>query len=436
MCVKTGEYFLIFCFCGTDIQQAQMRKQKQDVSTMYTKCECLEFILIDEGSSASCENLGVLESNVRGATREAPETYKIRPAVRRGGVAEVRPWGGKNLLFFVDWWQLPPIMQTPIFANPFSQSQHHVSRIMDMFWNKDIDSMNAVVELTEAKRCRDPWLLAFIQECRNGKQSWEMYNAIHGFPTAMVGSWMPGASVQREYTLLCENEACYRLCDEIWPQQRKNSSPWAEMVVAECEVCAKHRELRCRVRMQGDEDKRHEEQPFTDAPYLHPYNHPRYHALLLRAVRFAQAHGRILLWYKAADRPYKGIDESLRGEALQRRLQTWLRYSDDKTAGIMGLLPLVKGMPMRCTNTIDRDGKLFKHTRCTLRGWELDPVDAQLLQKCTEAEYVVSLVVVVGELPRIVRAVFGILCVCVVLCVCSCLHQTSTYFFFFSVDGV
>ena len=93
---------------------------------------------------------------------------------------------------------------------------------------------------------------------------------------------------------------------------------------------------------------------------------------------FAQTHTRVLLWCKATDRPYKGIDESLRGEALQRRLKTWLRFSDDKTAGIMGLLPLVKGMPMRCTNTIARDGLLFKHTRCTLRGWELDPVDEEL----------------------------------------------------------
>jgi hypothetical protein len=359
---------------------------------MYTKCQDLQFILIDEGSSASCENLGTLESNTRNATREAPETYKIRPPEKRGGLPEVRPWGGKNILFFVDWWQLPPVMQTAIFFNPFSQGQHHVSRIMDMFWNRDVDSMNAMIELTEAKRCRDPWLLAFVQECRSGKQSWEMYNLIHGFPTAMVGSWMPTGSEQRSYSLLCGNETCYHLCDVIWPQDRKNCRPWAEMVVQECEVCEKHREMRCRVRLRAEEDKRHEEPPFTDAPYLHPYNHPRYHALLLRAVRFAQTHTRVLLWCKATDRPYKGIDESLRGEALQRRLKTWLRFSDDKTAGIMGLLPLVKGMPMRCTNTIDRDGLLFKHTRCILRGWELDPVDEELLRQCAEAEYVSNLV--------------------------------------------
>ena len=162
------------------------------------------------------------------------------------------------------------------------------------------------------------------------------------------------------------------------------------MVIGECDICAQHRDGRCRVRCL-ESDTRHEEKPFTDAPYLHPFNHPRYHALLLRAVRFARAHGRILIWYRCEDKPYKGVDDSLRGEQLERRRQTWLKYSDDKTAGIVGLLPLVRLMPLRCTDTIDRERNIFKHTRCTLEGWELDPIDAQILDQCTEPEYVLTL---------------------------------------------
>ena len=56
----------------------------------------------------------------------------------------------------------------------------------------------------------------------------------------------------------------------------------------------------------------------------------------------------------------------------------------------MGLLPLVKGMPLRCTQTIDREHKLFKHSRCTLIGWELDPTDAQLLRVSPEREYALT----------------------------------------------
>ena len=57
---------------------------------------------------------------------------------------------------------------------------------------------------------------------------------------------------------------------------------------------------------------------------------------------------------------------------------------------MMGLLPLVRGMPMKCTDTIDRDQELFKHTRCVLEGFELDPIDAELLSKCKESEHVLQ----------------------------------------------
>ena len=202
----------------------------------------------------------------------------------------------------------------------------------------------------------------------------------------MTGSWMPKDC---GYTLLCGNSQCYKLCDEVWPDMRRRAEPWKDMAVAECEMCQAHRETRCRVR-SDDTDQRHMQKPFTDAPYLHPFNQPRYHALLLRSVLYARSNKRILLWYQAVDNPYQGVDECLRGEALQRRRQAWLQYSDDKTAGMMGLLPLVRGMPMKCTNTIDREQQLFKHTRCALEGFELDPIDAELVSKCKESEYVLQ----------------------------------------------
>ena len=80
---------------GDEQQQgkAARRREKPDVSTMYSRCESLRWLLIDEGSSASCENLGLTESNLRQAIREAPETYKVRPKHKKQP-AEVRSWGG------------------------------------------------------------------------------------------------------------------------------------------------------------------------------------------------------------------------------------------------------------------------------------------------------------------------------------------------------
>ena len=160
-----------------EVQGMKKRTQQREqpgVNSMYSKCENLRWILIDEGSSASCENLSWTETGVRNATRHAAETYKVRP--KKGGcTTEERPWGGLNILFFTDWWQLGPVRQTAISSNPFLCNSGPNQRIHNMFWHRDVDSMNKLVELTEAKRQKDLWFLAFIQQCRNGTQSWEMY---------------------------------------------------------------------------------------------------------------------------------------------------------------------------------------------------------------------------------------------------------------------
>ena len=70
---------------------------------------------MDEGSSASCENLGVMESNVRTNIREAADTYKMRPKAKRCP-AEPRARRGVNLFLFTDMWQLPPVRQIASFG--------------------------------------------------------------------------------------------------------------------------------------------------------------------------------------------------------------------------------------------------------------------------------------------------------------------------------
>lgn len=37
----------------------------------------------------------------------------------------------------------------------------------------------------------------------------------------------------------------------------------------------------------------------------------------------------------------------------------------------MGLMPLVIGMPMRCSDVVDRKRKVFKHARVKSRGLEI-----------------------------------------------------------------
>ena len=56
----------------------------------------------------------------------------------------------------------------------------------------------------------------------------------------------------------------------------------------------------------------------------------------------------------------------------------------------MGMMPLVIGMPMRCTDAVDRKRKLFKHSRCKLVGWKLQDADARAVEVSTEEEYVLA----------------------------------------------
>ena len=54
----------------------------------------------------------------------------------------------------------------------------------------------------------------------------------------------------------------------------------------------------------------------------------------------------------------------------------------------MGMLPLVKDMPLRITQTDHKRKhlRMFKNSRCRLFGWELHPVDQQRLENSTGLE--------------------------------------------------
>ena len=140
----------------------------------------------------------------------------------------------------------------------------------------------------------------------------------------------------------------------------------------ECEVCRKERDARCRVVWQ-EEDPRFQQAPFDDAPYIHPHNIPKYAAIQHRATLFARLRSRCIHWVVAEDQPLHRDDQALSEDALNEKRSRWLTYQDQRTAGMMGLLPLVLGLPVRLTETVNRGLKLFKHRRGTVAGWTLHP---------------------------------------------------------------
>ena len=73
------------------------------------------------------------------------------------------------------------------------------------------------------------------------------------------------------------------------------------------------------------------------------------------------------------------LNEALDEDALNSKRKRWLELHDQKTGGIMGLLPLVKGLPVRLTDHIDRGLGLFKNSKCTIHSWTLSENEAPLL---------------------------------------------------------
>ena len=100
---------------------------------------------------------------------------------------------------------------------------------------------------------------------------------------------------------------------------------------------------------------------------------PKHAAFLLRAQVFAEERGLLINWVKAHDTPLHRDDLSLSREQLDAKRKRWLSFHDQRTAGILGLLPLIKGLPVRLSDTIDRPLKLYKHRRGVITGWTLHP---------------------------------------------------------------
>jgi hypothetical protein len=70
------------------------------------------------------------------------------------------------------------------------------------------------------------------------------------------------------------------------------------------------------------------------------------------------------------------LHEALEKDALDAKRRRWLGFHDQQTGGIMGLLPLVSGLPVRLTHPENRKLKLFKNSKCTIHSWTLNRQEA------------------------------------------------------------
>ena len=298
----------------------------------------------------------------------------------------VRPFGGLNVEVCGDWWQLKPVRRLGFTSNPFLKNSEYVEqRAMDLFWRDTPDEFQYLFALTREMRCRDPWLSHMLHEDRAGCESWEVYCFTHGLPTRNVGSWMPGTAEPS-----CKNPSCFCLATIKWPEMLRRGCLWILRQNLECDVCKLERKRRCRVMLPGDtSERRHLETPFSNAPYVHPFNAPKYHAQQLRALNFAKSTSKQLLWTVAYDVPVTTEDASLSKEQLESMRERWRQLHDKQTVGMPGLFPLVHNLPVYFTATESREDGVFKNSRGVLVGWVLTDAERDRIAAMPETPEIV-----------------------------------------------
>ena len=234
------------------------------------------------------------------------------------------------------------------------------------------------------KRIADAWFDCFLQECRAGNLTDEMYNYLMGLPTRHCGSWLPKTMESQEtandpFLLQCYDDNCQQLAN-VWAKEAKAGSNWESMYakMPECPACQAERQRRHRLVIENDQ--RVLQEPFLKAPYVHQNNFPKYHAMLLRAVEWAKRGGDLpmqVLWMRAEDTPLNPRDIARTPEEVDKRLTRFLQLHDQMTSGIPGLMPLYHGLRVRFTEKINKSKQLtiLKHTAGTIVGWELHAAD-------------------------------------------------------------
>ena len=116
-----------------------------------------------------------------------------------------RPFGGLNVLFSGDCWQLSPpdggfLGDIPV-EHILNARKHaptpSITHGQSLLWSDDIETgIQGVTELQECERTKDVWLRSVQESFRCGRLTEETHALLHWKPTMLPGSFLNEA-VQR-----------------------------------------------------------------------------------------------------------------------------------------------------------------------------------------------------------------------------------------------
>jgi hypothetical protein len=160
------------------------------------------WLIIDEVSMVSAKLLAEIDIRLR-------QMVRAKHTLRGDAQGFARAFGGINILFSGDFWQLDPSSGVVLAEIPAQYVQRakkfdpkpEVARAQAIFWRGGQGSLRGVTELTECVRAQDPWLLEVQNQMRAGELSEDICDCLHRRETTVLGSWVGGACV-------CGRRAC------------------------------------------------------------------------------------------------------------------------------------------------------------------------------------------------------------------------------------
>ena len=267
------------------------RSTSEEVSTMAIRYNATRFLFIDEIEATGADTIGKLEYNVV-FNMSSKNKFKYKPD------KNTRPFGGINVCFLGDFWQLNPTGQIALMSDVTSgkvRENAAAQYIMNMFWDSGFtDSLQEwsaqarVLHLsTNIRSGADVWFSEFLDACREGKLDEDDYNFLHGFPTTKrIQYWYH----RRNEPTWVHEEWCKRQGNSVafyWrpgdtqPGVQENPLLEADLLVKdknflECADCFRERKRRARVLQVCDfpHDAQQElsASAFADSVYITPYN--------------------------------------------------------------------------------------------------------------------------------------------------------------------
>ena len=311
------------------------------------------WLFIDEISMVSAELLARLELRCRELVRDISAR---KFASNRG---EARCFGGLNVCFSGDLWQLPPPRGTFLGEVPWEMITKGSNKKLaltihgqELLWAYGGHGIQGMTELFQCERTHDEWLQELQEQLRHGELSDENHAFLHGRITKSPGSVCKGR-------VTCGQAKCQRLMQ----QQSPASVVWAQ----ECIVCKRERASKALVL-----DGKRVDACVAEADAILPTNAVKYHVNKLRTQEWAKRHQERIRYAIGQDRISSAALRE-KPDLINEKLE-WLQRHDQECGGLYGVLPICMGLPVRATDHIDRAKGILRGCRGVVVGWSQEHV--------------------------------------------------------------